>query len=112
MVGVADKKGIKVRGKKGRKQKHSFYPSKAMLLQANTYAFARQKLCYYKKGATLYRVLLSLVTCCCVKRDRLNTENGNAIVSGMANLFGKGKYADMEKENKQLKEELPKPYWV
>ena len=42
------------------------------------------------------------------KRDRLNAENGNAIKSGMANLFGKGKYADMEKENKRLKEELPK----
>jgi hypothetical protein len=42
------------------------------------------------------------------KRDRLNSENGNAIVSGVANLFGKGKYADMEKENKRLKEELPK----
>ena len=42
------------------------------------------------------------------KRDRLNTENGNAIKSGMANLFGKGKYADMEKENKRQKEELPK----
>ena len=42
------------------------------------------------------------------KRDRLNTENGNAIKSGMANLFGKGKYADIEKENKRLKEELPK----
>jgi hypothetical protein len=42
------------------------------------------------------------------KRDRLNTENGNAIKSGMANLFGKGKYADMEKENKRLREELPK----
>ena len=42
------------------------------------------------------------------KRDRLNTENGNAIKSGMANLFGKGKYADMEKENKRLKEKLPK----
>ena len=27
------------------------------------------------------------------KRDKLNTENGNAIKSGMANLFGKGKYA-------------------
>ena len=26
----------------------------------------------------------------------------------MANLFGKGKYADMVKENKRLKEELPK----
>ena len=42
------------------------------------------------------------------KRDRLDAENGNAIKSGMANLFGKGKYADMEKENKRLKEELPK----
>ena len=42
------------------------------------------------------------------KRDRLDAENGNAIKSGVANLFGKGKYADMEKENKLLKEELPK----
>ena len=42
------------------------------------------------------------------KRAKLNAENGNAIKSGMANLFGKGKYADMEKENKRLKEELPK----
>ena len=42
------------------------------------------------------------------KRDRLNAENGNAIKSGVANLFGKGKYADMEKENIRLKEELPK----
>ena len=42
------------------------------------------------------------------KRDRLDAENGNAIKSGMANLLGKGKYADMEKENKRLKEELPK----
>jgi len=42
------------------------------------------------------------------KIDRLNAENGNAIKSGIANLFGKGKYADMEKENKRLKEELPK----
>ena len=64
MVGVADKKGKKVRGKKGRKQKHSFYPSKAMLLQANTYAFASQYLCFCKakamllqKGTTLYGVV-------------------------------------------------------
>ena len=42
------------------------------------------------------------------KREKLNAENGNAIKSGMANLFGKGKYADMEKENKRLREELPK----
>ena len=42
------------------------------------------------------------------KRDRLDAENGNAIKSGVASLFGKGKYADMEKENKRLKEELSK----
>ena len=42
------------------------------------------------------------------KRDKLDAENGNAIKSGIANLFGKGKYADLEKENKRLKEELPK----
>lgn len=42
------------------------------------------------------------------KRDRLNAENGNAIKAGVATLFGKGKYAEMEKENKRLKEELPK----
>lgn len=42
------------------------------------------------------------------KRDRLDAENGNAIKSGVANLFGKGKYADMEKENKLLKEKLTK----
>jgi len=42
------------------------------------------------------------------KRDRLDAENGNAIKFGVANLFGKGKYADMEKENKRLKDELTK----
>ena len=41
------------------------------------------------------------------KRDRLDAENGNAIKSGVANLFGKGKYAEMEKENKRQKKELP-----
>ena len=42
------------------------------------------------------------------KRGRLDAENGNAIKSGVANLFGKGKYADMEKENKRLKDQLTK----
>ncbi|MBQ8968612.1 MAG: hypothetical protein IJV44_05145 [Prevotella sp.] len=42
------------------------------------------------------------------KRDRLDAENGNAIKSGVANLFGRGKYADMERENKLLKEKLTK----
>ena len=66
-------------------------------LERNDYILANQR----KQSAELDHEIAE-------KRDRLNTENGNAIVSGVANLFGKGKYADMEKENKRLKEELPK----
>lgn len=40
------------------------------------------------------------------KQDRVNRENGNAILSGVAGLFDKGKYADIEKENTQLKRQL------
>lgn len=40
------------------------------------------------------------------KQDKANRENGNAILSGAAKLLGKGKYADMEKENTALKERL------
>lgn len=40
------------------------------------------------------------------KQDKANRENGNAIISGAARLFGKGKYADMEKENAALKGQL------
>ena len=40
------------------------------------------------------------------KQDRVNRENGNAILSGVAGLFGKGKYTDIEKENTQLKRQL------
>ena len=40
------------------------------------------------------------------KQDKANRENGNAILSGAARLLGKGKYADMEKENTALKERL------
>lgn len=45
---------------------------------------------------------------CSLSQSPVISENGNAIKSGMANLFGKGKYADMEKENKRLKDELTK----
>lgn len=40
------------------------------------------------------------------KQDKANRENGNAILSSAAKLLGKGKYADMEKENTALKERL------
>lgn len=40
------------------------------------------------------------------KQDKANRENGNAIISGVARLFGKGKYADLEKENDALKKQL------
>lgn len=40
------------------------------------------------------------------KQDKANRENGNAIISGAARLFGKGKYADLEKENDALKKQL------
>lgn len=66
-------------------------------LERNDYILSEQK----KQSAKLDAEIAE-------KRDRLDTENGNAITSGVANLFGKGKYADMEKENKRLKEELPK----
>lgn len=40
------------------------------------------------------------------KHDRANRENGNAIISGAARLFGKGRYAEMEKENAALIQQL------
>ena len=46
MVGVADKKGKKVRGKKGAK-------TKAQLLPIKSYAFAYQYLCFCKAKAML-----------------------------------------------------------
>ena len=66
-------------------------------LERNDYILSEQK----KQSAKLDAEIAE-------KRDRLDTENGNAIKTRVANLFGKGKYADMEKENKRLKEELPK----
>lgn len=40
------------------------------------------------------------------KQDKANRENGNAILSGVAGLFGKGMYADLEKKNAALKKQL------
>ena len=42
------------------------------------------------------------------KKCKVNAENGNIIISGMAYIIGKGKFSEMEKENKRLKSELPK----
>lgn len=42
------------------------------------------------------------------KQERCNTENGNAILSGIANLAGRGKYAAIAKENEELKASVPK----
>lgn len=40
------------------------------------------------------------------KQDKANRENGNAIMSGVAKLLGKGRFVEMEKENAALKERL------
>ena len=36
------------------------------------------------------------------KKKALDEESGSALMSGVANLFGKGKYAEIEKENARL----------
>lgn len=40
------------------------------------------------------------------KQSKANAENGNAILSGVAHLMGKGKYVELEKENEQLKADM------
>lgn len=40
------------------------------------------------------------------KRDKANTECGNAILSGIVNLAGRGKYAGIAQENERLKASL------
>lgn len=40
------------------------------------------------------------------KRNKANTESGNAILSGIASLAGRGKYAEIAKENERLKTAL------
>lgn len=39
------------------------------------------------------------------KKKALDEESGSALMSGVANLFGKGKYAEIEKENERLTDE-------
>ncbi|OKZ18352.1 MAG: mobilization protein [Bacteroides sp. 43_108] len=41
------------------------------------------------------------------KANRANEENGNAILSGLAKIAGRGRYAELEKENEQLKKSVP-----
>lgn len=36
------------------------------------------------------------------KKKALDEESGSALMSGVANLFGKGTYAEIEKENARL----------
>ena len=40
------------------------------------------------------------------KQVKANRENGSAILSGLANLAGKGRYALLEAENKELKKQV------
>lgn len=40
------------------------------------------------------------------KRNKANTESGSAILSGIASLAGRGKYAEIAKENERLKTAL------
>ncbi len=42
------------------------------------------------------------------KRSRADRESGNAILSGLANIAGRGKYAEIEKRNRDLEEAVPK----
>lgn len=39
------------------------------------------------------------------KKKALDEESGSALMSGMANLFGKGRFAEIEKENERLTDE-------
>lgn len=40
------------------------------------------------------------------KQAKVNRENGSAILSGLANLAGKGKYAQLEVENEEMKKQV------
>ena len=40
------------------------------------------------------------------KQEKANRENGSAILSGLANLAGKGKYAQLEAENEEMKKQV------
>ena len=40
------------------------------------------------------------------KQAKANRENGNAILSGLAHIAGKGKYAQLETENEEMKQQV------
>ena len=40
------------------------------------------------------------------KQQKANHENGNAILSGLAHLAGKGKYAQLKAENTEMKRQV------
>ena len=40
------------------------------------------------------------------RQEKANRENGSAILSGLANLAGKGKYAQLESENIAMKQQV------
>ena len=40
------------------------------------------------------------------KQKALDAESGSALKSGLANIFGKGKYAEIERENSRLQSEI------
>jgi mobilization protein len=42
------------------------------------------------------------------KRSQADAENGNAILSGLANLVGRGKYAEIERRNQELEASVPR----
>jgi len=43
---------------------------------------------------------------CIEKQKALDAENGNALKSGLANIFGKGKYTEIERDNSRLQSEI------
>lgn len=53
-------------------------------------------------------VRLSLDSEIAEKRSRADRENGNAILSGLANIAGRGRYAEIEKRNQELEASVPK----
>lgn len=85
-------------------------------LERNDYIVAKQKqeLEESKKQAEKLAKEHEQMTLNCEKLDReihdkqekVNRENGSAILSGLANLAGKGKYAQLEAENEEMKKQV------
>ena len=85
-------------------------------LERNDYIVAKQKqeLEESKKQAEKLAKEHEQMTLNCEKLDReihekqvkANRENGNAILSGLAHIAGKGKYAQLETENEEMKQQV------